>query len=227
MQEHEDSLKTMLAAINFVSGITYARSGIVLNQLAEAYRAGDHQPGSLGYDELRQKLAYTYENEVTREIFNVVAHGDPAYWPGLTAPAVDALGSLLSSVSKDPDRISFRRYRYTGRTIDALNNFKKKDELSLQQCERLTPVFGGLAAVLKSLPQNDGVIVHRKIAELFSSAPAQALEEPLQSLVRAYVQRIEDGVLTPDEDAVLQQIKAKQVSRGQITEGFRPISDRL
>jgi hypothetical protein len=158
------------------------------------------------------------------------ALGDPDGWPGLTAPAVDALGSFLAgTVAGNTTDVVYLCAEYTmqacftsGRSYSPAAGISADSEY----CRRLAPICDGLASIISwwpaGLPLNGRDLI-LDTADVLRIAPAEAIAGPLQSWVEALAARVRANELTVSELTVLRNIQGERGQDAVFVDAFAPL----
>jgi hypothetical protein len=175
---------------------SYGRN--VVELLAEAYRA-QVRPHTPEYEQLLEKLVMAANSWEFAALATVVAKGDPRYWPGLTAPAVEAFGSFFAAPPPAPASTHASIYEKASRAFDACWERGKDESYWL----RLQPLVDGLGELLLRTRKDEGVVFCVRAATAIRTLPPTLLDGVFVSWVQAFTQRARLHELGAEESAVL------------------------
>jgi hypothetical protein len=172
-------------------------------------------------------LAHTTD---TRGLAVIAALGDPEGWPGLTAPAVTALGSYYTSHIHDSEQLS---RQVSGVLFDLCflrnperDSFFKGSEHDEAHYLRLQPLCASLAEFVRNQPQLPGTAFLVNMAAAMELAPVAALAGPLHSWVLAFAERYDVGTLPDDVWGPLNSLIHEHKDNAQFASAFAPLIER-
>jgi hypothetical protein len=177
-------------------------------------------------------------SDTLHEIMTIAVVGDPRGWPGLTAPAVQALNHFFasSSVSVSPRKRGFARKVRS--VAEALAVKREQAEFvitmlfGLQHEEgyysRFTSLCEALALTIADLTVSAQAKadISRRVTLALSVAPESAVCACMRSWVDALAQLLDDG-LPASEHELLQKLVRQYELGSEGANAFAPIAARL
>jgi hypothetical protein len=195
-----------------------SQGGACTQALAEFY---DSKTGtSASYSQLFATLTNEVHVRDVKELVEIVKHGDPVGYTGLTAPAITFLAQFFqwpppwlpddgdSGAAYAIDHLFFGEYEHA-------------------HYQRLLPICHGVAALIANKSAQAGQPMCRRAATCLRTAPVEALAGPLASWVKAFGQRIDNDRLSQAEREVLQSIISDQVLVGGIVPAFAALAQKV
>ena len=149
-----------------------------------------------------------------RELAIIADLEDPVGWPGLTAPAVEAIGSYFAALASEADYLSATSWPEPLNDIDCVLNtcftFQLRDQARLQ---RLRPLCEGMGQLLTRLvaPAGGEAGVGYKALLVLQDVSEESMTGPLASWVTAFEKRLKAQALSDSEVGALHVILAVQV----------------
>jgi hypothetical protein len=202
MYEHSPQFRRQISLDEFAGQIeTASSSRRELDMLVGAYAREDCVPGTSAHDQLLEALLGADTSSVLA-LAAIAADGDPVEWPGLTDPAVDALGRYLVTAG-------LNLHNEDGTLTLPVGDVVNCAELVLSVCfsgqhdcayyQRLIQLCNGVAVILECSPAGNRAGLAVRAARALRAAPTEAVLGPLRSWVRAFRVRYEDGNLRESE----------------------------
>lgn len=161
-----------------------------------------------------------------RELAAIADLGDPLFWPGLTAPAVEALGRHFT-VRAGAAVVSSHAFADLDIVLNSCLTFHLRDRARL---ERLRPLCEGIGLLLaRYLPptDRDGGVGY-KAALVLQDVLEESLTGPLASWVSAYEQRAKAKTLSDAEaGALIVMLTVQTRDTGAVWPALKPLAKRL
>jgi hypothetical protein len=206
--------------------------------LAALYKGAETYQGDAAREQMIEELDWQVTSANLREVATIMAVGDPQLCPGLTAPAVEALGRFYARPAAEQELLAQRAYQSDSSTVPAGVGVTRGQAEAvvvtallgpreLAHYERLRPLCEGLGAYLARQPSIAGESLCIQAARALRSAPTAALAGPLASWVKAFARRIDEEKLSGMERNILQNIIADQMLDSALAPAFGPIAERL
>lgn len=178
------------------------------------------------YEQLVETLVTQIREAGADATLAAVAEGDPADTPGLTAPAIEALGRYFASPAADTKAAQDLGIA----SIEAFHTCSPRRLTPLEHYEQLRPLCEGLGVYLGSNLEEAQIGFLRAdifvaTAKALSFAPTDALRGPLRSWIEAVAAREREGVLEPATREILRALIRVRATDVGFDEAFAPLRD--
>jgi hypothetical protein len=198
--------------------VSACSSRVAVDVLGAAYGEEGYQ--SQGQEDLQESLLAQAQVKDTRELAVIAAQPDPVGWPGLTAPAVVALGRYYATRINDHEDLS---RQFSGVLFQFCFTGEDHDEAHYQ---RLQPLCQSLAEFVSQYPQIAGKTFLENMARTFRFAPVAALSGALRSWIDVFARFYDVGELDNSLWTLINAAIADREKDVEFKDAFAPLIER-